>query len=124
MEGVQVCCGICGHNFSVCRKCWRGQKYCSKLCSKEARHRLRIKVQAKYRKSQKGKLKQSNHQNKYRAQKKKEKIVSDHSSKVEPAMVRSIPDIKVCNYCGFEVSEVLLNKSNKLFSFRHRILQI
>lgn len=124
MLGVQVCCGICNIHFSVCRKCWRGQSYCSKVCSKEARRRLRIKAQEKYRKSQNGKLKQSKHQKKYRKEKKKEKIVSDHSSKVEPDVVRSVRCIEVCNYCGLKVSEIEFKKSNKLFSFRHRTLQI
>lgn len=124
MEGVQVCCGICNQRFSVCCKCWRGQNYCSKVCTKEARRRLRIKAQAKYRKSQNGKLKQSKHQRKYRKERTREKIVSDHSSKVEPDGVKSVRSIGVCNFCGFEVSEIELKKSNKLFSFRNQILQI
>jgi hypothetical protein len=85
---------------------------------------LRIKAQAKYRKSQNGKLKQSKHQRKYRKEKTKEKIVSDHSSKVEPDGVKSVRSIDICNYCGFEVSEIELKNFNKLFSFRNRILQI
>jgi hypothetical protein len=36
VEGITLKCLVCGVDFSICRSCWRGQKYCSKICSKES----------------------------------------------------------------------------------------
>lgn len=123
MYGVQVSCAICNKDFSICRKCWRGQKYCSKACSKEARRRSRIKSQEKYRKSRKGRLKQSEYQNKFRSKEDEEKIVSDHSSKVEPDQIKRAQDLTICICCGSRISELIPLEMNKLFSF-HRVLRI
>ncbi len=123
MHGVQVSCSICNKDFSICRKCWRGQKYCSKTCSKEARRRCRIKSQGKYRKSRNGKFKQSKHQNNFRSNKDEEKIVSDHSSKVESYQIKTTPDLTICIGCGSRISALIPLAMNKLFSF-HRVLRI
>ncbi len=123
MHGVQVSCSICNKDFSICRKCWRGQKYCSKACSKEARRCNRIKSQEKYRKSRNGKFKQSKHQNNFRSKKDEEKIVSDHSSKVEPDQIKRLPDLTICICCGSRISELIPLAMNKFFSI-HRVLRI
>lgn len=123
MYGVQVSCLICNKNFSICRKCWRGQKYCSKVCSKEARRRSRVKSQEKYRKSRNGKLKQSKYQNNFRSKRNEEKIVSDHSSKVELDRIKRTPDLTICIFCGSRISKLIPLEVNKLFSF-HRVLRI
>ncbi len=53
-------CKCCGRNFFVCRKCYKGQVYCSKKCRRAGyleRHRER---QKKYQNSEKGKKTRSN----------------------------------------------------------------
>ncbi len=123
MDGVQVHCRICSKDFSVCRKCWRGQSYCSPSCSKEARRLSRNESQKKYRESRKGKFKQSQHQDRFRSKKDNKKIVSDHSSKVEPLQLKSTPDLTICICCGSRISELIPLAMNKPFSIR-RNLQI
>ena len=48
-EGLALTCIICDQSFSICKSCWRGQKCCSKECSKQLRDRQR-----KYQATEKG----------------------------------------------------------------------
>lgn len=54
IDAVTCRCVSCGQMFSVCRSCWRGQKTCSKECSRENQLRRRRESQRKYSKTDKG----------------------------------------------------------------------
>lgn len=46
VDGVAVACRCCGSEVRICRRCWRGQRYCSDSCRATAkvsshRHRQR-----------------------------------------------------------------------------------
>ena len=58
MDGVLFVCGICGAQVFVCRVCWRGQKYCPMTCQFEARKARQRARQARYSKSENGKINQ------------------------------------------------------------------
>lgn len=51
---IQICCRQCGLYFSVCRKCYRGQAYCSDSCRNIGYRRLHRDAQKRYRKKKKG----------------------------------------------------------------------
>lgn len=54
IDAITCRCAFCGQMFSVCRSCWRGQKTCSKECSRENYLRRRRLTQKKYSKTEKG----------------------------------------------------------------------
>jgi hypothetical protein len=66
MDGVHLICKSCGLEFRVCRKCWRGQNYCSKICSKIARTLSSRKSQKKYSRTPKGRQSHRLKQKRYR----------------------------------------------------------
>ena len=51
IDAITSKCIVCGHMFSVCRSCWRGQKTCSKECSRENYLRRRRLTQKRYSKT-------------------------------------------------------------------------
>ena len=53
-NAVEINCTECGHLFSICSSCWRGQKYCSEPCQKNSRLKQRRISQSKYQKTEKG----------------------------------------------------------------------
>lgn len=54
---VQILCPQCGCYFCVCRKCWRGQKYCGRECKQEGYIKIRKKAKKEYQNSENGKRK-------------------------------------------------------------------
>lgn len=54
IDAITCRCVNCGQMFSVCRSCWRGQKTCSKECSRENYLYRRRVTQSKYSKTEKG----------------------------------------------------------------------
>lgn len=54
VNAVEVTCAECGHVFSICSSCWRGQKYCTTSCQQSSRLKQRRTAQAKYQKTEKG----------------------------------------------------------------------
>ena len=54
IDAITLSCVECGQSFSVCRSCWRGQKCCSVVCSKNLRKKKNRSYQKKYSASGKG----------------------------------------------------------------------
>ncbi len=57
LELVQICCRQCGIYFAICRKCFRGEAYCSDSCRNKGYQRLHRDAQKRYREKKKGKQK-------------------------------------------------------------------
>ena len=66
MDGVHLACKNCKVSFFVCRKCWRGQSYCSQNCSKKARTLSTRRSQKKYSATPKVRQLHSLRQKRYR----------------------------------------------------------
>jgi hypothetical protein len=54
VNAIEITCAECGHVFSICSSCWRGQKYCTKHCLRSSRLKQRRIAQSKYQKTAKG----------------------------------------------------------------------
>jgi hypothetical protein len=52
---IEVHCGRCGLVFLVCRRCWRGQIYCSEECRIEGMRKNHREAERRYRQTDKGK---------------------------------------------------------------------
>ena len=78
--GIEKICSSCRTRFRSCQHCWRGQKYCSSLCSKASRQKkLRINNQ-RYSGSKKGLFNGRRRQHKFRLKNKNLEIVTDQST--------------------------------------------
>ena len=78
-------CALCRKQVVVCRRCDRGQRYCSKTCSRIRRVQLQHEAKARYASSRAGRLnnaeRQRRHQARLRDQKKPvPEIVTDQGS--------------------------------------------
>lgn len=51
---VQINCSLCGLRFSICRRCWRGQAYCSDECRSAGGNLSHREAQRRYRRTSKG----------------------------------------------------------------------
>lgn len=80
---VEVCCRWCKASFCVCRRCWRGQAYCSEECRRLGRGRVHREAQRRYRQTLKGKKahRQAENRRRHGWSKKNEKKMDDPSSK-------------------------------------------
>ncbi len=74
-------CARCNRQVVICSQCDRGQIYCSEECSQKRRLAACRAADARYQKTQRGKLKHAERQRQYRQrQKEKKEIVTDHPS--------------------------------------------
>lgn len=54
-EAITAVCRECGAGFGICRSCWRGQVYCSRVCRDAGKRRLHRQAQRRYRQTETGK---------------------------------------------------------------------
>ncbi|HEY8270523.1 MAG TPA: hypothetical protein VIG33_06505 [Pseudobdellovibrionaceae bacterium] len=67
---VEISCLRCGTKALICKSCWRNQRYCSTVCSREAKLERHRRDQKLYRMSPEGRERNKVHQRAYRQQKK------------------------------------------------------
>ena len=84
---VRIECGWCHLIFCVCRRCFRGQSYCSDECRIAGRRKSHREAQRRYRQTPKGRKKHSEAENRRRhgLSRKNEKNMDDPSSTVLPS---------------------------------------
>ncbi len=54
---ISVFCRWCNQGFCVCRRCWRGQVYCSKKCRRCGYLKAHREAQRRYSQTEKGRKK-------------------------------------------------------------------
>jgi len=124
MEGVVLSCALCGTEFVLCRRCWNGNRYCSKRCSSDARKLSRRQAQCKYALTEKGRTSQKRRQRRYRLKKSK-KNETDQTTKEEQIPIKVPPGDGVCWCCGNSIGVLVtishgMEPSPFYFSFRRR----
>lgn len=108
--GIEKICPRCRTRFSICQHCWRGQKYCSSLCSRTSRQeKLRINKQ-RYASSKKGRIYGRLRQQKFRLKIKKIKNVTDQSTNYSEHRLNLVAKIdektlfkRHCSHCGRKI---------------------
>lgn len=78
LRGIEKTCPVCNKTFYYCQNCWRGQKYCCRVCSVEGRRRNRRKAQKKYAATEKGRTNQRIRQKNFRIRQILKEKVTDH----------------------------------------------
>ena len=93
-------CGGCGISFHVCRRCWRGQRYCGPACGVRAKRLLHRAAQKRYRQTPHGRHRRREAARRHRRLHAK-KTVDDAGSTpgALPAIVAASPP-GVCRFCG------------------------
>lgn len=82
-------CGECLGLFSVCRSCFRGQRYCGPACRSKGRRRVVRAARARHQRSEEGRLDHRDRQRAYRQRRRSGKRpgVTDPGSQPEAAAV-------------------------------------
>lgn len=77
----EIVCRRCGVHFWICRRCWRGRRYCSDGCREAAKQESRRESQRRYRQTEKGR---ENHREREKLRRvglsKKSKTIVDDTS--------------------------------------------
>jgi hypothetical protein len=107
---VDIRCRWCGINFYICRRCWRGQAYCSQECRLLGRCRIHREAQRRYRQTQKGQKAHRHAENRRRHELNQciEKKMDDPSSRGLAMSAKEIPvaahvggnEARRCHFCG------------------------
>ena len=117
MDGVEFVCLSCGCHVVICRRCWRGQRYCDKSCRLDASRASHRRAQSCYAKSALGKLSQSRRSRRFRLK----KNATDAATNILPTALKPLP-IQVsghCVICGNVVGATyVLTKLRPGFSLR------
>ena len=66
--GIELGCPSCGRYFVICRKCYRGDIYCSDECRIKIQDQKRKEASRKYAQSTKGRKSHKARQRRYRLQ--------------------------------------------------------
>ena len=75
----EIECRRCGTRFCICRRCWRGQRYCGMTCRDTAKQQQHREAQQRYRRTEKGRRAHCDGEKRRRmgVRKKSEQIVDD-----------------------------------------------
>ena len=109
---LEIRCRWCGVSFCICRRCWRGQGYCSEACRSSGRRQVHREAQRRYRQTQKGKKAHRHAENRRRHELSQgnEKKMDDPSSRGLALSAKEIPvaahdggkGVRRCHFCGRE----------------------
>ena len=107
MDGVLLRCGCCGNAFIVCRRCWRGQRYCNKSCSRRASLCAHQQSQRKYSGTIRGRRSHSIRQKRYRKKRSVEKTETDATTTLTKDAIKPAYHRENCHVCGGIVRRVV-----------------
>lgn len=112
LAGIEKTCPICSVRFHSCENCWRGQKYCSRECSREGRKRNRRLTERRYAATEKGRESRRRRQKNFRIRKILGLRVTDHSPRASPIIIRQHPNHKDqtqkrCRHCQRRIRVVV-----------------
>jgi hypothetical protein len=117
-DGRIYICGECGQQVVVCSRCDRGQRYCSRECSRAARRCSVREAGARYQRSERGRLHHARRQKLYRFRKAGFRGVTHQGSlgrgssgslalcqSQGPSVMLFVPSYSRprCRFCGFEI---------------------
>lgn len=103
MDVFTLTCNQCSNHFHICKKCYRGQTYCSSICSTIGYNHRRKQAQNSYQKTRSAKVKHALRQQKYRER--TEKVTHKTRKQVQldiKSSERNQSDKSCCFQCGFE----------------------
>lgn len=74
-EGIKDTCRLCGSEFTMCLRCWRGHAYCSDDCKEKGYDKTRQAARDNYAKSPKGKINHAERQRRYRLRNREDETI-------------------------------------------------
>lgn len=123
MIGIELVCPTCAVQFFCCRKCWRGNKYCSSLCRVEARKTKQREYEKKYSSTLAGQESRRKRQKKFRLKKEFQQNVTEQTMKADLDHVIHSQKQKTnvagsCFGCGCHINRVVLRGNDCGFQFK------
>lgn len=123
MIGIELICPTCSVHFFCCRKCWRGNKYCSSLCRVDARKTKQRKYEKKYSSTLAGKESRRKRQRKFRLKKEFQQNVTEQSMKTNldhaiHAQKQNSNVAASCFGCGRHIKRIVLRRDACGFQFK------
>lgn len=102
MDGIEFYCQFCLKLTLICRKCWKNQRYCSKLCSDQSRRKSQGAAQMRYARTEKGQKNQKKRDNTFR----NKNTTTEHSPRAWQNTLELDPatEIGSCSRCGGKIS--------------------
>lgn len=121
MDGVQLKCAHCGSVFTLCRHCWRGNRYCGKVCASEAKVRSHRVSQRRYTKTVRGRESHRRRQRTYRKRRLR-KTETDPSPEEIVLPIKPAASSDCCRCCGHRLETFIVFKADtpRFYSFRRR----
>lgn len=123
MIGIEITCTNCSVHFFCCRRCWRGNKYCSLHCRTEARRLKHREYERKYAATYAGQESRRKRQKTFRLKNKNNLNVTDHSMK--DTLVHAIYAKKInsearsiCFECNCHIKDLILRSNSYGFQFK------
>ena len=127
VEGLEKICPNCSKTFWICKRCWRGQKYCGDPCRADVRKRNHRLIERRYASTPKGKESRRRRQRKFRKIRLALRTVTDHTSNQCRKNIKDNPQAFMnakneCSCCKNKVSPLSLERKdmknlNIYFSF-------
>lgn len=93
-------CGGCGVSFHVCRRCYRGQRYCGPACGLTARRRFHRAAQKRYRQTPHGRQRRREAARRHRRLHAKKSVDDAGSTSGSPACIVPMSSLPACRFCG------------------------
>ena len=117
MDGALLSCKMCGAKCHVCSRCWRGQRYCGKDCSLQARKISLRRNQKKYSKTPKGRQAHIDKQKRYRKIHSRQKnSETDHTTALPEVSIKESQSPSSCLQCGARIDRLVMPLG--FYSFR------
>lgn len=123
MVGIELICPTCFVHFFCCRKCWRGNKYCSSLCRVESRKIKQREYEKKYSSTLSGQESRRKRQRNFRLKKEFQQNVTEQTMKINLDHAiheqKQNPNItNSCFGCGGHIRNVVLRRNDCGFQFK------
>lgn len=123
MIGIELICSHCLAQFFCCRRCWRGNKYCSLLCKVEARKIKQREYEKKYSGTVAGQESRRKRQKVFREKNKNNLGVTDHSMKNDLGHAihgekQKSKSAALCFECGCHIKSIVLRNDSYGLQFK------
>lgn len=123
MIGIEIVCANCSVQFFCCRRCWRGNKYCSSSCRTEARKLKHREYEKKYAATPAGQESRRKRQRTFRAKNKNNLNVTVHSMKDNLAYANYTEKLNrdtysVCFMCDCRIKDLVFRGDSNEFQFK------
>lgn len=114
--------GDCGALFSICRSCYRGQRYCSERCRQVSRCRQRREANRRHQRSLEGRLDHRDRQRAYRRRQRARRVTDQGSaSRLASGIIAAARSIRGSRAARGRICCIVCGRRGRFIEmFKHR----